>query len=326
VVVYLNAPSSNPQSEAPKHVSVLLNEVLTALNPQPGETFVDATLGAGGHAEAILSRIQPGGKLFGIDQDPSALALAGDRLAGFGEAAFQPLRGNFSQLGELLPENAKPITGGVLADIGVSSMQLDQGERGFSFMKEAALDMRMSPSNPLTAAEVVNTYPEARLVQIFSEYGEEHMSKTLARRIVQVRANASFETTTQLAGMISDEYKSHGKHEKIHPATRVFQALRIEVNDELGHLQRFLECLPALLAPGARVAVISFHSLEDRIVKQFFQTESRDCVCPPRLPICQCGHQATFKLMKGKPLQATDEEIRANPRSRSAKLRAATRL
>jgi 16S rRNA (cytosine1402-N4)-methyltransferase len=304
---------------------VLLNEVLAVLNPQPGEIFVDATLGAGGHAEAILQRIQPNGTLYGIDQDPTALALAGERLAGF-EAAFQPLQGNFSHLAELLPEEGKPITGGILADIGVSSMQLDQGERGFSFNKEAPLDMRMSPRNPLTAAEVVNTYPEARLVHIFSEYGEEHMSKTLARRIVQVRAESSFETTTQLAGLISEEYKRHGKHEKIHPATRVFQALRIEVNDELGHLQRFLESLPALLAPGARVAVISFHSLEDRIVKQFFQSESRDCICPPRLPVCQCGHRATFKLVKGKPLQATDEEIRANPRSRSAKLRAAVRL
>jgi 16S rRNA (cytosine1402-N4)-methyltransferase len=325
VVTNLNPPSSNPISGQSQHISVLLEECLRVLAPQPGDIFVDATLGAGGHSEALLARLQPGGQLFGIDQDPTALALAGERLAPFG-AAFHPLQGNFSQLAELLPAEAQPITGGVLADIGVSSMQLDQGERGFSFMKEAPLDMRMSPINPLTAAEVVNTYSEAHLVKIFSEYGEEHMSKTLARRIVQERAKQPFDTTTQLAGLISDEYKSHGKHEKIHPATRVFQALRIEVNDELGHLERFLESLPALLAPGARIAVISFHSLEDRIVKQFFQAESRDCVCPPRLPICQCGHQATFKVQKGKPLQATDEEIRLNPRSRSAKLRAAIRL
>ena len=307
------------------HIPVLLNEVLTVLNPQPGETFVDATLGAGGHADALLQRLQPNGQLFGIDQDPTALALASERLANFGPA-FQPVQGNFSQLVDLLPQKAKPITGGILADIGVSSMQLDQGSRGFSFSKEALLDMRMSPLNPLTAAEIINTYSEARLVQIFSEYGEEHLSKTLARRLAQARLNTPFETTTQLSGFIAEEYKRHGKHEKIHPATRVFQALRIEVNDELGHLQRFLESLPQLLAPGARVAVISFHSLEDRLVKQFFQQESRDCICPPRLPVCQCGHQATFKMIKGKPLQATSEEIRQNPRSRSAKLRAAIRL
>jgi 16S rRNA (cytosine1402-N4)-methyltransferase len=326
VVNHLNPTSQNASSSpSSSHISVLLNEVLQALAPQPGEIFVDATLGAGGHAEALLARLQPGGLLFGIDQDPSALRLAGERLGGFGNS-FHPLQGNFSQLGDLLPQNILPITGGVLADIGVSSMQLDQGERGFSFMKEAPLDMRMSPDNPLTAAEVVNTYSETRLVQLFSEYGEEHMSKTLARRIVEERAKQSFKTTLQLAGLISAEYKSHGKHEKIHPATRVFQALRIEVNDELGHLQRFLESLPALLAPGARVAVISFHSLEDRIVKQFFQAESRDCICPPRLPVCKCGHQATFKVMKGKPLQATEAEIKLNPRSRSAKLRAAVRL
>lgn len=286
---------------------------------------MDATLGAGGHAQAILAKILPQGHLYGIDQDPAALALAGERLVEFGDA-FHPILGNFSEIANLLPDVAKPITGGILADIGVSSMQLDQGARGFSFMKEAPLDMRMSPTNPLTAAEVVNTYPEARLVQIFSEYGEEHMSKTLARRLVQERQHHPFETTTQLAELIAQEYKSRGKHEKIHPATRVFQALRIEVNDELGSLRRFLESLPGLLSPGARVAVISFHSLEDRIVKQFFQQESRDCVCPPRLPVCQCGHKASFKLLKGMPLQAAEAEIRVNPRSRSAKLRAAIRL
>lgn len=325
VINLKSSSSTDAKSGTQAHISVLLDEVLTVLSPQPGETFVDATLGAGGHAEAILSQLQPSGRLWGIDQDPSALALAGERLAGFGDT-FQPLRGNFSQIAELLPENAKPITGGVLADIGVSSMQLDQGERGFSFMKDAPLDMRMSPDNPLTAATVVNTYSDFRLVQIFSEYGEEHMSKTLARRIVEERTKVPFETTLQLAGLIAQEYKNHGKHEKIHPATRVFQALRIEVNDELGSLQRFLESLPALLAPGARVVIISFHSLEDRIVKQFFQKAAKNCICPPRLPVCQCGHQATFKSLKGMPIQATDAEIRLNPRSRSAKLRAAVRL
>lgn len=307
------------------HIPVLLNEVLHALAPEPGRIYVDATLGAGGHSEALLERLQPDGKLFGIDQDPTALKLASDRLARFG-SQFQAVQGNFSELSRLLPPEARPVTGGILADIGVSSMQLDQAERGFSFSKEAPLDMRMSPEAPLTAEVVVNTYDEARLVQIFSEYGEEHMSKTLARLIVQRRKSNPFQTTTDLATLIKEAYQSKGKQEKIHPATRVFQALRIEVNDELGHLQRFLESLPGLLAPGARVAIISFHSLEDRIIKQHFQAESRDCICPPRLPICQCGHKAAFKLLNGKPIQGTEDEIRLNPRARSAKLRAAIRL
>jgi 16S rRNA (cytosine1402-N4)-methyltransferase len=350
-----------PQDLNAPHTPVLLDAVLQALQPVPGRVYVDATLGAGGHAKAILERIagghaeavlekitdgdteidpkktagettglsperaKPEGRLIGIDQDPAAIAIARERLARF-EDRLQIIRGNFSEIANLLPPEAKPVTGGILADIGVSSMQLDTGERGFSFSKAAPLDMRMSPDAELTAANVVNTYPEADLVRIFSEYGEEHLSKTLAREMVQRRKSAPFQTTTDLATFIADCYKSRGKHEKIHPATRVFQALRIEVNDELGSLQRFLESLPVLLAPGARVAVISFHSLEDRIVKQFFQTESRDCICPPRLPICQCGHKAAFKLLSGKPVTATPEEIRRNPRSRSAKLRAAIRL
>jgi 16S rRNA (cytosine1402-N4)-methyltransferase len=326
-----------PQDLNAPHIPVLLDAVLQALQPVPGRIYVDATLGAGGHAEAVLEKIagnhtktnpentETAGRLIGIDQDPAAIAIAQERLARFGDR-LQIIRGNFSEISTLLPPEAKPVTGGILADIGVSSMQLDTGERGFSFSKEAPLDMRMSPDAKLTAADVVNTYPEAELVRIFSEYGEEHLSKTLAREIVQRRKSALFLTTTDFAGFIADCYKSRGKHEKIHPATRVFQALRIEVNDELGSLQRFLESLPGLLAPGARVAVISFHSLEDRIVKQFFQAESRNCICPPRLPICQCGHQAAFKLISGKPVTATSEEIRRNPRSRSAKLRAAERL
>lgn len=304
---------------------MLLEEVLDALAPRPGRCYVDATLGAGGHAEAILERSAPDGILFGVDQDPQALELAKKRLAGF-QNRFQALQGNFSELSSLLPASAQPITGGILADIGVSSMQLDQAERGFSFSKTAPLDMRMSPKTVLTAQEIVNTYDEVQLVRIFSEYGEEHLSKTLAREIVQHRNTHPFKTTTDLSEFIAQIYRDRGKHEKIHPATRVFQALRIEVNDELGHLQRFLDSLPALLAPGARIAIISFHSLEDRIIKQYFQAESKDCICPPRLPVCQCGHQAAFKLLTRKPVEASTEEIKRNPRSRSAKLRAAIRL
>jgi 16S rRNA (cytosine1402-N4)-methyltransferase len=319
-----NLNTSSTSSQDFGHVPVLLNEVLHYLAPEPGKLYVDATLGAGGHSQALLERIQPIGRLIGIDQDSNALELASRRLSPFGNQ-FQAIQGNFSHLSELLPANNKPITGGILADIGVSSMQLDQGERGFSFNKEAPLDMRMTIDAPLTAAKVINTYDENHLVKIFSEYGEEHMSKTLARLIIQRRNQRPFETTTDLAALISDTYKSKGKQEKIHPATRVFQALRIEVNDELGHLQRFLKNLPLLLAPEARVVIISFHSLEDRIVKQYFQTESKDCICPPRLPICQCGHTASFQLLTNKPISGDPTEIKANPRARSAKLRAAIR-
>jgi 16S rRNA (cytosine1402-N4)-methyltransferase len=335
---HLNPPSNsdpNPQADSPLggtaaggsygHVPVLLEEVLAALAPEPGRIYVDTTLGAGGHAEALLERLHSKGLLIGVDQDPVALKIAEARLSRFGEQA-QFLNGNFSQLREKLPTAYQPLTGGVLADLGVSSMQLDTGARGFSFSKEAPLDMRMSPETPLTAEIVVNTYEEDALLRIFSEYGEEHMSKTVARAIVQQRKSQPFQTTTQLAQLISQLYGSKGKSGKIHPATRVFQALRIEVNDEFGHLKRFLDALPGLLAPGARVAVISFHSLEDRIIKQFFQAESKDCICPPRFPICQCGHKAAFRLLSGKPVTASEAEIKANPRSRSAKLRAAIRL
>jgi 16S rRNA (cytosine1402-N4)-methyltransferase len=330
VVPDLNSKSSIPAPGGAPHVPVLLNEVLEALALAPtgslsNGTYIDSTLGAGGHAEAMLERLGPDGKLLGVDQDPHALQLAQARLAPFGER-FQAVQGNFSELPALLPSSAWPITGGILADIGVSSMQLDQAARGFSFSKEAPLDMRMAPGTALTAQEIVNTYAEAELVRIFSEYGEEHLSKTLARAIVEHRNTHPFQTTTQLSDFIANIYRSRGKQEKIHPATRVFQALRIEVNDELGHLQRFLENLPTLLAPGARVAIISFHSLEDRLIKQYFQAESKDCICPPRLPVCQCGHKAAFKLLTRKPIEAGTDEIKRNPRSRSAKLRAAIRL
>lgn len=306
------------------HTPVLLDEVLAYLEPEPGKTYVDATLGAGGHAEAVL-RHMADGQLIGIDQDPLALGIARKRLQPFGDSV-QLIQGNFSELSRLLPSESKPVTGGILADIGVSSMQIDTAERGFSFNKDAPLDMRMAPNAGLTAETIINTYGEEDLVRIFSDYGEEHLSKTLARDIVQRRRSKPFKTTVELSGFIADVYKQRGKHEKIHPATRVFQALRIEVNDELGHLRRFLESLSALLAPGARIVIISFHSLEDRIIKQFFQAESRDCICPPRLPICQCGHKATLKILTGKPVTATAEEAKANPRARSAKLRAALRV
>lgn len=306
------------------HIPVLLEAVLDCLDPRPGRLYVDATLGAGGHAEALLAHGEGRIRLLGLDQDPAALAIARERLKDY---PVETVQANFSELPEILRRlNMPAIDGGVLADIGVSSMQLDQAGRGFSFAKDAPLDMRMSPENPVTAARLVNTASESELVRIFSEYGEEHMSKTIARRIVETRTQEPFETTLQLAGLITGLYRQKGKREEIHPATRVFQALRIAVNDELGHLKRFLEALPACLAPGARVAVISFHSLEDRLVKHAFQEAARDCVCPPRFPVCQCQHRATLKILTRKPVLATEAEIRRNPRARSARLRCAERL
>jgi 16S rRNA (cytosine1402-N4)-methyltransferase len=313
---------------SPVHVPVLLQEVLTYLAPLPDKLYIDATLGGGGHSLALLTTLQSLGlsyHLIGIDQDPYAMAQAQEKLASFQEHCTF-IQANYSQLQEVLSrQGIDKITGGVLADLGVSSFQLDQGERGFSFSKEAPLDMRMSPETPLTAEIIVNEYDEKELVQIFSEYGEERFSKTIARNIVAHRNRQPIRTTKALAELVWTLYNQKGPRSKIHPATKVFQALRIAVNDELGHLSRFLEQLPDILAPEARVVIISFHSLEDRIVKQFFQKESRDCLCPPQYPICQCGHKATLKILTSKPVVATQEEIKNNPRSRSAKLRAAMR-
>ena len=309
------------------HIPVLRDEVLACLDPQPGKVYVDVTLGAGGHTAALLEILQPHGQVIGIDQDPMALVIAQQRLIQFG-AQVQFIVGNFGQTSELLRPliGLNRITGGLLADLGVSSMQLDTAERGFSFSKEAPLDMRMSPETELTAETVINSYPEAALKRIFSEYGEEHLSGTIARSIVHKRESDRFTTTVQLAQFIANLYGGRGKKEKIHPATRVFQALRIEVNDELGQLRRLLDSLPILLAPGARVAIISFHSLEDRLVKQFFKKQSLNCICPPGFPVCRCTHRATFRNLSNKPIIANETEIKRNARARSAKLRAAIRL
>ena len=315
------------------HIPVLPQEVLETLQPEAGKLYVDATVGGGGHAKAILQKIPQAGaalSLIGIDQDTQALQRATEVLAPFAPQ-FQLIQGNFANITQLLvAQGIDQVTGGILADIGVSSFQLGDGERGFSFLKPGPLDMRMDPTQPLTAERIVNEWPEGELIRIFSEYGEERFSKTIAREIVQQRKQARLTDTETLAHLVAGIHQrilkgSAGKS-KIHPATQVFQALRIAVNDELGSLSRFLEQLPALLAPGARVAVISFHSLEDRIVKRFFQQEAQGCICPPRFPVCQCGHQPTLKVLTPRPVTATEQEVKENPRARSAKLRAATRL
>lgn len=320
-------PIDTTNAETHGHIPVLRDEVLSCLEPQAKKLYVDATLGAGGHTQALLEQLQPDGQVIGLDQDPVALDIARKRLTAFGDQV-RFVTGNFGDVETLVRPFAGPegITGGLLADLGVSSMQLDTAERGFSFSKDAPLDMRMSPDGALTAETVINTYPEMALKRLFSEYGEEHLSGTIARIIASQRESQPFRTTLQLAQCIASIYGGRAKKEKIHPATRVFQALRIEVNDELGQLRRLLASLPTLLAPGARVAIISFHSLEDRIVKQFFKQQSIDCICPSTFPVCRCDHRATFRLISSKPITASESEIACNPRSRSAKLRAAIRL
>ncbi len=312
----------------PPHVPVLLPAVLAHLRAEalPKGAFVDATVGAGGHAAALL-RAAPQAHLLGLDRDPHALALAAERLAPFGERVT--LRhASYTQLGELVPAwlallgaDASGVDG-ILLDLGLSSMQLDDPTRGFAFRHEGPLDMRFDPTqNTLTAEEIVNTWSAEAIADVLFRYGEERHSRRIARAIVAARPLTN---TRQLAEVVAGAVR--GPRQKIHPATRTFQALRIAVNDELGALERALPLAIGLLRPGGRLAVISFHSLEDRIVKRVFRQEATDCLCPPQQPICTCGHVARVRLVTRKPVRATEEEVRANPRSRSARLRVVERL
>ena len=288
------------------------------LEPERGGLFVDATVGAGGHAEFLLERGTEI-RLLGIDRDPDALALAGERLARFGER-FELVAGDFADLDALL--SGRLPAAGILADLGVSSMQLDRGERGFSFRRDGPLDMRMGPAGR-TAADIVATASVDELTRIFRDYGEERMAAKIARGIVAERTRGPIQTTRQLARIVAGQ---KGSREKIDPATRVFQALRIEVNQELVALGRFLAAAVARLKPGGRLAVISYHSLEDRIVKDAFRRDSGVCSCPPKLPTCICGARAALRLLTRRPIRPGEAELRRNPRSRSARLRVAEKL
>ncbi|RJO60004.1 16S rRNA (cytosine(1402)-N(4))-methyltransferase RsmH [candidate division WS5 bacterium] len=309
-----------------KHKSVLLQEVLEVLSPVPGQVFIDSTIGFGGHAQKILKNITKSGKLLGIDQDEEALDwLERNLVPKYPNLTL--VKANFSEIKNIAGENGFKNANGILADIGVSSYQLGREERGFSFQADGPLDMRMDKTRDLTAAEVVNTYSEKDLAEIFSKYGEERLSKTIAREIVGRRAKKSLKKTLELAEMVEDIYRKKGlARVKIHPATRVFQALRIEVNDELERLKKFLPGAIEILAPQGRLAIITFHSLEDRIVKDYFSREAKGCICPPDFPTCGCGKKAAIKLITKKPITSSEEEIKDNPRSRSAKLRVIEKL
>jgi 16S rRNA (cytosine1402-N4)-methyltransferase len=298
------------------HQPVLYQEIIHALRPKSTGRYVDGTVGAGGHAAGLLAASEPGGRLLGLDVDPQALDLARQHLAPFGERACLK-RASYTSLPDQLAALGWESVDGILLDLGASSMQFDSPERGFSFLADGPLDMRFDRSNPLTAAEIVNTWPEEDLVDLFYRYGEERAAHRIARVIVKARP---IQGTRQLADAIEKSIGRHGPH---HPATQTFQALRIAVNDELGSLGKVLPLAVQYLNPGGRLAVISFHSLEDRQVKDFFRMESRDCICPPQQPICTCGHKASIQVITRRPISPTEEEIIRNSRSRSAKLRVA---
>ncbi len=302
------------------HLPVLYHQVIRYLQPRPGGRYVDGTLGAGGHAYGILKASAPDGLLLGLDVDPQALALAQEYLSPFGERAI--LReASYTTLAEQLRVLGWSSVEGIVLDLGLSSMQLDTPERGFSFQKDAPLDMRFSPRTPQTAADLVNTLPEADLADIIYRYGEERRSRRVARAIVAARP---IRTTRQLAEVVARV--THSGRPGVHPATRTFQALRIAVNQELVNIETVLPQAIAALNPGGRLAVISFHSLEDRIVKHYFRQESRDCICPPRQPVCTCGHTAQVRVLTRKPVVAQAKEIEQNPRARSARLRVVEKL
>jgi 16S rRNA (cytosine1402-N4)-methyltransferase len=304
------------------HVPVLLREVVALLRPERGGTYVDATLGLGGHAEALLSA-SPRVRVVGIDVDTEALAVARERLARFGDRLV-PVEGRYEDVAAHLDRLGIARADGVLADLGVSSLQLDRAERGFSFMKDGPLDMRMSKAGP-SAADLVNGLSREELSRVFREYGEERMAGRIAREIVETRTTAPVTTTGQLRRLV---LRATGPRRERHkdPATRVFQALRIATNRELIDLERFLDDAIARLALGARVAVLSYHSLEDRIVKRVFARHTAGCTCPPSFPVCVCPRRRVMALVTKKPIRPSLPEIAQNPRARSARLRVLERV
>ncbi|MCL5428888.1 MAG: 16S rRNA (cytosine(1402)-N(4))-methyltransferase RsmH [Chloroflexi bacterium] len=304
----------------PAHQPVLYHEVLEAFSPQPGARYLDGTVGLGGHAHGLLHACSPNGQLVGLDVDPQALELAAQRLAEFGSRVILH-HGSYGQLAQHLAAVGWEAVDGVLLDLGASSLQFDRPERGFSFQKEGPLDMRFDPSYPLTAADLVNDWPEADLADVLFRYGEEPRSRRIARAIVRARP---LHSTVQLAEVVAKA--AGGRRSGIHPATRSFQALRIAVNRELETLEAALPQAVAALKPGGRLALISFHSLEDRTVKLFFRQESRDCICPPEQLVCTCGHKASIKEITRRPIRPTPQEVDANPRARSARLRVAEKI
>lgn len=305
------------------HTPVMLAQVIEVLQPEPGEVFLDGTVGGGGHAEALLERIGPAGRLVGLDVDEESLAETSQRLARFGEQV-RLVRANFADMKTASESVGFAAVDGVLLDLGGSSHQFDTPERGFSFREDGPLDMRQNRRLDRTAADILAESSEEELTRIFRAYGEEPLAKRLAVAVVQERAWQPITRTIQLADLV--RRVKRGSHRSIHPATLVFQALRIAVNDELNQLKCGLEAAVELCRPGGRIAVIAFHSLEDRIVKDFMRRASSACVCPPGLPVCRCGQRRRLRLVQRKAFKPTEAEVAANPRARSARLRAAEKI
>ena len=313
-----------PEGVADLHQPVLQGEVLDILSPLAGKTVVDGTLGLGGHTEALLEA-DDSVRVIGIDRDAEALALASQRLDRFGSRLLT-VHGNFRELDQHLERLGISTIDGLLLDIGVSSLQLDANERGFSFRRDGPLDMRMNREAPGTAADWIHTATESALSAVIYRFGEERYGRKIARAIVRTRESGRIESTTQLADIVRKAVPAKYDHRRLDPATRTFQAIRMYLNDELGALEAGLAVGFDCLAIGGIFVVISFHSLEDRIVKRFFREKSRDCVCPPKMPECVCDKEIEAQILTQRPLTATPEEVAVNPRSRSAKLRAAVRL
>ncbi len=309
------------------HKPIMVDACIHGLAIQPDGTYVDMTLGGAGHASAILQELGKGGRLIGIDQDESAVRAAQERLQSVStEAEVVICQTNFENIREVLKKQQIPSVQGILMDLGVSSHQLDEGSRGFSYQQDAPLDMRMDRTSPLSARTVVNTWTHGELARILRTYGEEKWASRIASFIVREREKAPIETTGELVEIIKAAMPAAARREGPHPAKRSFQAIRIAVNRELEVLESTLNTAVDLLAPGGRLVVITFHSLEDRIVKRGFQAKVDGCVCPPDFPVCACGFVPTLKLITRKPLEAGVEELENNPRARSAKIRVAEKL
>ena len=306
------------------HVSVLLEECIDGLNIRPDGIYVDGTLGGAGHSSQIAARLTTG-RLIGIDRDPIALKAAGERLAPFGDKVTL-VHSNFCEIANVLDNLGIDGVDGILLDLGVSSPQLDDGSRGFSYMVDAPLDMRMNNGDALTAEEVVNTWSYEELRRILFDYGEERYAPQIAANICRIRETKPIKTTLELVDVIRGAMPAAALREKQHPAKRSFQAIRIAVNDELGAVRQVMEAAIPKLNPGGRLAIITFHSLEDRIVKNGMADAAKGCICPPNFPVCVCGKKPAVKLVTRKPIVSGDEELERNPRARSAKLRVCEKI
>ena len=308
-----------------QHKSVLLQECIDALNIRPDGIYLDGTLGGAGHSSQIARRLTEGGRLIGVDRDRTALAAAKERLAPYADRVTL-VHSNFAEIDAILDSLGIPAVDGMLFDLGVSSPQLDDASRGFSYMADAPLDMRMDKDDALTAGAVVNTWPQGELRRILYDYGEERYAPQIAAAICRAREKAPVETTLELVDIIRSAMPAQALREKQYPAKRSFQAIRIAVNDELGAVSRMMQAAVGRLNPGGRLAVITFHSLEDRIVKSEMQQAARGCTCPPEFPVCVCGKKPLVKLVTRKPIVSGPAELEENPRARSAKLRVAEKL